>query len=127
MRPVLDCPTAHIVLPGHRDARAEVAVQVYPLRFRVARTVGYLALWIGSTATTLVVTFGDPFLTAIPFILGVVGVWRSWKGRFRVARFSGACPRCAEPLALKDGDKISSPHPLVCYRCHHEPELVLAA
>lgn len=121
------CPSARIVLPGHPDSAAEVAVDAYPFRFRVARTFGYLALWIGSTITTLMVTFGDPFLTAIPFILGVVGVHRSWRGRYRVARFSGACPRCEAPLALDEGAKISSPHHLVCYRCHHEPDLVLAA
>lgn len=127
MRQPIACPAARIVLPGHPDAGAEVEVNVYPFRFRVARTFGYLALWVGSTATALVVTFGDPFLTAIPFILGVVGVHRSWRGRFRVARFQGNCPRCATPLKLGEGDKISTPHNLVCYHCHHEPHLVLAA
>lgn len=127
MRNAIACPNARIILPGHADAEADVAVNVYPFRFRVARTFGYLALWIGSTLTALVVTFGDPFLTAIPFILGVVGVHRSWRGRFRVARFHGACPRCHTPLELGEGSKIGSPHHLVCYRCHHEPHLVLAA
>jgi hypothetical protein len=127
MRQPIACPAARIVLPGHPDADAEVEVSVYPFRFRVARTFGYLALWLGSTATALVVTFGDPFLTAIPFILGVVGVHRSWRGRFRVARFAGACPRCRTALKLSEGAKISTPHDLVCYHCHHEPHLVLAA
>jgi hypothetical protein len=127
MSHAIACPTARIVLPGHPDAAAEVSVDVYPFRFRVARTFGYLALWLGSTATALVVTFGDPFLTAIPFILGAVGVHRSWRGRYRVARFHGLCPRCHTPLRLGVGSKISTPHDLVCYQCHHEPHLVLAS
>jgi hypothetical protein len=104
-----------------------VAVNVYPFRFRDRAHPWLPGALDRLHRDALVVTFGDPFLTAIPFILGVVGVHRSWRGRFRVARFHGACPRCHTPLDLGEGSKIGTPHHLVCYRCHHEPHLVLAA
>jgi len=52
--------------------------------------------------------------------------YRSWRGRFRVTEFRGACPRCENAIQLKVGSKIGSPHRLVCYNCHHEPDLYLA-
>jgi hypothetical protein len=120
-------PTAWIILPGHPDAPAHLRVQRYSRLARFYRTTWYGFLWMISTLGTVVVTIGDPFLTGIPFFVGAVMTYRSWGGRFRVTEFHGACPRCRQPINLKPGSKIGSPHHLVCYNCHHEPHLYLAA
>ncbi|HEU0053695.1 MAG TPA: hypothetical protein VFQ39_10975 [Longimicrobium sp.] len=117
---------AWIVLPGHRETEAHVEVRGYSLGARVLRTAALLAGWGTLTATVFFVTIFDPFMTSMPLVIGAVAVWRSWKGRYRVQRFEGSCPRCGEGMTLKPGSKISVPHPLVCYSCHHEPALVLA-
>jgi hypothetical protein len=120
-------PTGWIVLPGHPDlpARVEV-VRCSPLA-RAYRTVLFGFLSLAATAGAFVVTIFDPFISSIPLLVGGMATWRSWRGRFRVTRFEGACPRCRHPLALAEGSRIGSPHPLVCYECHHEPELFLPA
>lgn len=120
-------PTAWIVLPGHRDAPARVTVERYSSFARFYRTVLYGMLWIGSSVATFFITIFDPFMTCMPFFVGAVMTYRSWRGRFRVTEFHGACPRCQHPLDLKTGSKIGSPHHLVCFQCHHEPDLYLAA
>ena len=118
---------AWIVLPGHPDVRARVEVVRYSRVARVNRTLLYGALTVVATVAAFLVTIFDPFLGSIPLLVGATATWRSGKGRFRVTRFEGACPRCAEPIPLREGSRIGSPHPLVCYACHHEPELYLAA
>ena len=117
---------AWIVLPGHRDTPAHVEVVRYSFWARTLRTVALFAGWGALTAAVFFVTVFDPFMTSMPLIVGAVAVYRSWKGRFRVQRFAGSCPRCAEPMALEEGSKIGVPHPLVCYSCHHEMALVMA-
>lgn len=116
-----------IVLPGHRDVRASLAVVRYSPASRLSQTVLYGIASVVATGVTFLVTIFDPFLSAIPLLVGATATWRSWRGRFRVVRFTGACPRCAEPITLRGGSRIGSPHRLVCYSCHHEPELFLAA
>jgi hypothetical protein len=120
-------PTAWIILPGHSDAPAHLSVERYSRLARLYRTIWYAFLWFGSTLGTVIVTIGDPFMTGIPLFVGAVLTYKSWGGRFRVTEFRGACPRCREPINLKPGSKIGSPHHLVCYHCHHEPDLYLAA
>jgi hypothetical protein len=116
-----------IVLPGHRDVRARMEVVCDSAPARLSRTVLFAFLWAAATVATFFVTLFDPFLSSIPLLVGATSTWRSWRGRFRVLRFDGACPRCSEPIALREGSRIGSPHGLVCYSCHHEPELHLAA
>jgi hypothetical protein len=120
-------PRAWIVLPGHPDAPARLTVEHYSRTARIYRTLLYGLLWIGSSTATFFVTIFDPFMTSMPLFVGAAMTYRSWRGRFRVTEFAGACPRCREPLPLKLGSKIASPHHLVCYHCHHEPHLYLAA
>jgi hypothetical protein len=120
-------PTAWLVLPGHRDTPARLVVERYSRVARFYRTLVYAALWIGGTTATFLITIFDPFMTAMPFLFGAVMTHRSWRGRYRVMEFTGACPRCQHPLDLKLGSKIGSPHHLVCFQCHHEPDLYLAA
>ena len=115
-------PGARIVLGGHPSRPARLVARRCPRWARVARTVGFVALWIASTLGTLALTL-DPFVASLPFLVGVSLVYRSWKGRFRVEEFQAACPRCGEDLRLEPGSRIDLPHPLVCYHCHHEPEL----
>jgi hypothetical protein len=120
-------PTAWIVLPGHPDAPAHLSVVRYSRLARIYRTLWYAFLWMTSTVGTLLVTIGDPFMTAMPLFVGGVMTYRSWGGRYRVTAFHGTCPRCTQPIKLKPGSKIGSPHHMVCYSCHHEPDLYLAA
>jgi hypothetical protein len=115
-------PGARIVLGGHPSRPARLVARRYPGWARLARTLAFVVLWIASTVGTLVFTF-DPFVASLPFLMGISFVYRSWKGRFRVEEFEAACPRCGEELKLEPGSKIDLPHPLVCYSCHHEPEL----
>lgn len=120
-------PTGWLVLPGHPDAPAHVSVVHYSRVARLYRTTLYAFLWITSTIGMFLVTIFDPFMTSMPLFVGGVMTFKSWRGRFRVMEFSGACPRCHTALTLKPGSKIGSPHHLVCYSCHHEPDLYLAA
>lgn len=126
MTGIADRGSARIVLAGHRDAAALVSVREMPLPARMLRTAGMAALWGSVTATTFFVTIFDPFMTSMPALVGMAAVWRSWRGRYRVDGFRGECPRCGTALRLKRGARVSTPHPLVCYACHHEPHLVLA-
>jgi hypothetical protein len=43
----------------------------------------------------------DPFVASLPFIVGAWLVYRSWRGRYRVHEFRGACPRCDDLPAVK--------------------------
>ena len=116
---------ARIVLPGHRDADARMQVVALPFRTRMVRTLALAAGWGLTTVTTFLVTIFDPFMTSLPLLVGTMAVYRSWKGRFRVDEFRGGCPRCGTEMRLKPGSRISLPHPLVCYTCHHEPQLTV--
>ncbi|HEX8391234.1 MAG TPA: hypothetical protein VF665_02660 [Longimicrobium sp.] len=118
---------ARLVLPGHPDAPAHVTLVRASGWARVRRTLLFGMGWISGTVTMFAITLFDPFMTALPFLIGGLMTFRSWRGRFRVTSFRGSCPRCHQPLDLKPGARIGAPHPLVCYNCHHEPELYLAA
>lgn len=115
---------AWIVLPGHPDTPARVEVVQYSPMWRASRTLALFAAWGGLTAATFFVTLFDPFMTSLPLIVGAAQVWRSATGRFSVTDFQGSCPRCSVEMQLKAGTKVSVPHPMVCYTCHHEAELV---
>jgi hypothetical protein len=118
-------PRAWLILPGHPDVVAHLRVIHHSFWTRVCRTAVLGMLWGAGTITAFFVTMFDPFLSSIPLIVGGASVWRSWRGQYRVQEFSGPCPRCREPMQLKKGSRIGSPHPLVCYACHHEPQLAL--
>lgn len=118
---------AWIVLPGHRDAAAEIVVAEQTLSARLLRTAARAAGWTAATGATFFVTMFDPFLTSIPLLVGAVSVWKSLHGRYRVHHFRGACPRCGEAMKLDPGARIAAAHRMVCYHCHHEPELLVAA
>jgi hypothetical protein len=117
---------ARIVLPGHVDTVARVDVAEVPLRARVLRTILLAAAWGTTTVAVFFVTLFDPFMTSLPAFVGAASVYRSWRGRFELRAFQARCPRCAAELAVKPNARVSAPHPLVCYACHHQPELVFA-
>jgi len=119
--------SARVVLPGHADTIARVDVDAVPLRARVVRTMVLAGVWGSISAAMFFVTVFDPFMTSMPVLVGAVTVWRNWKGRFRIRGFQAACPRCGAEMRLKENTRVAVPHPLVCYACHHEPQLVLRA
>ncbi len=116
--------TARIHLFGHPSKTAHLQLAVYPGWARIGRTLGFFFGWIASTALTLIFTL-DPFVASLPFTVGAWLVYRSWRGRYRVHEFRGACPRCDQQLAVPPGSKIDLPCSLVCYGCHFEPELIV--
>ncbi len=124
MTRILNSTPARIVLRGHGSVPAELEVVKYPRARWALRTLGYLLLWLIWTLGTLLFTF-DPFVASFPFVIGGAMAYRSWTGRYQILAFRGHCPRCENALTIKPGSKIDLPHPLVCYNCHHEPELVV--
>ncbi|HET7462458.1 MAG TPA: hypothetical protein VFJ82_14490 [Longimicrobium sp.] len=115
---------ARIVLPGHDDTVARVDVHEVSFGARVTRTMLMAAVWGTITTATFLITMFDPFMTSLPALVGTMAVYRGWKGRFQVRSFRGGCPRCGADITLKPNSRVSAPHPLVCYACHHEPQLV---
>jgi hypothetical protein len=115
---------ARIVLPGHADTVARVGVREVAFGARVTRTLVMIAVWGSVTTAVFFITVFDPFMTSLPALVGTMAVYRSWRGRIQVRSFLGACPRCGAEIRLKANSRVSAPHPLVCYACHHEPELV---
>jgi hypothetical protein len=113
---------ATVRLRGHQSRAAHLDIVSYPVWAWVCRLLALSVLWLGSTALTLLVTF-DPFVASFPFVIGLGFVYRAWNARYRVNSFRGHCPRCENELTIRPGSKIDLPHPLVCYSCHHEPEL----
>lgn len=118
--------SARIVLAGHADTVARVDVSEVPMRARVLRSLVLAAVWGSITAAVFFVTIFDPFMTSMPAFVGVASVYRSWRGRFELHAFQASCPRCAAELRVKANARVGAPHPLVCYACHHQPELVFA-
>jgi hypothetical protein len=115
---------ARIVLPGHADTEARVEMEAVPLRGRVTRTLLLAAAWGTVTTATFFITVFDPFMTSLPALLGAASVFRAWRGRYLLAAFAAACPRCSAQIALEPRARVAASHALVCYNCHHEPRLV---
>lgn len=117
---------ARIVLPGHADTIARVEVRPISSRNRVLRTLGLAGLWGTITTAVFFITVFDPFMTSMPAFVGAASVYRSWRGRFELRAFEASCPRCGTELKMKRNARVGAQAPLVCYTCHHEPELVFA-
>ena len=117
---------ARIVLPGHADTIARVEVKLISSRNRVLRTLGLAGLWGTITTAVFFITVFDPFMTSMPAFVGAASVYRSWRGRFELRAFEASCPRCGSELKMKRNARVGAQAPLVCYTCHHEPELVFA-
>lgn len=118
--------SAIVHLRGHHATPAHLEVTRYPALAWIGRIIRYTLGWLGSTSATLVLTF-DPFVASFPFVIGLGLLYRTVRGRYRVDSFHGVCPRCSQELKLEAGSKIPLPYPVVCYNCHHEPELRLVS
>ena len=114
--------SAVVHLRGHTATPAYLEVTRFPVLAWIGRIILHILGWLASTWTTLVLTF-DPFVASFPFVIGMGLVYRTARGRYQVHAFQGVCPRCSGELQLKPGSKIPLPYPVVCYGCHHEPEL----
>lgn len=115
-------PAARLVLAGHSPSPAEVQVRPRPRKQRMVRA---LTLLVVSWALVPPVFFIPPHL---PWALGAfaAGIYfglRSWRGEYVLDAFSGACPRCGEPLKIAPGTLVKLPYTVTCYSCHHEPAL----
>jgi hypothetical protein len=122
----MEATTAVVHLRGHGARPAKLEFTRYsPLQW-LARVLRYLVGWVVATAATLVITF-DPFVASFPFVIGIGYLHHTIRGRYHVHAFEGVCPRCDQALRVRAGSKIPLPYPLVCYNCHHEPELRLQA
>lgn len=119
-------PPAVLRLPGHgtRAVSAELVPRPRALRMRQA----LLALGL-SWAIAPVVFFLPPHLPWVLAALGI-GVYLAhsrWTGTHEVRAFEGNCPRCDASIRIRPGARISFPHRLTCYACHHEPDLLVGA
>lgn len=126
MIPVTREPPVHIALPGHPPAPARVWLERLPLRGRCARTAISLLLCWGIVPLAMWIPPHYPW----PLLFVFVGAYLAhlyWTGRYRVWYFLGTCPRCARPLRIDAGTRVSMPHTLTCYACHFEPRLELEA
>lgn len=118
-------PPAILRLPGHEPTPAQARVIYRPRSLRLSRAILSLALFWGLAPVVFFIPPHLPWvLTALAF--GVYFAYANWTGTYEVRTFEGTCPRCGSVLEIKPGNKISLPHKMVCYRCHHEPRLLMS-
>ncbi len=115
-------PAARLVLRGHAPAPAEVRVRPRPRKQRMVRALVLLAVFWGLVPLVVLVPPHLPWALGA-FAAGIYFALRNWRGEYVVDAFSGACPRCGEPLQVAPGTLVKLPLKLVCYHCHHEPVL----
>jgi hypothetical protein len=118
-------PPATLKLPGHDPTAARAGVLYRPRSLRLTRAaLSLLGFW----ALIPIVFFIPPHLpwVLIAFALGIYFAYANWTGTYEVRHFEGACPRCGNALEIKPGSKISLPHKMTCYNCHHHPYLKMA-
>jgi hypothetical protein len=117
-------PPAILRLPGHESAPARAEAVFRPRSVRLTHALLSLALYWGLTPVVALIPPHLPWaLTA--FGLGIYFAWANWRGEYKIRRFEGACPRCGNELEIEEGSKISLPHRMTCYNCHHEPVLYM--
>jgi len=124
---------------GSADAGGPVSVQAEAIVFGFPPAPVALSVlrrassWrIGGAARTLAIfVVAAPFAALVPphapWAIGALGLGgilasRRLKERFTLLGVEGACPKCAEPLAVKAG-RLRSPHPVSCEACHHQAAL----
>ena len=118
----VEAPPVQLVLRGHAPTPARIGVVYQPLAGRLAATLLFLAVFWTPIPWLVWVPPHYPW-PLLSFSAGAFLAFRAWIGRYRVEWFAGECPRCASPLRLRAGDRISLPHAFTCYACHFEPEL----
>lgn len=115
-------PAARLVLPGHAPTPAAVQVRARPRKQRMVRALVLLAVSWALVPLVLLVPPHLPWALGA-FAAGIYFALRTWRGEYVVDSFSGACPRCGEPLEMAPGTLVKLPHAVTCYHCHHEPAL----
>jgi hypothetical protein len=117
-------PSAQITLRAHPPAPARVEIEYQSSMHRMLRAAFWVVICWSLMPWTFIVPPHYPWALAA-FVAGVYLGFHHWNGRYVVRTFSGSCPRCGRPLALKPGSRINLPHTLTCFGCHHEPVLEL--
>lgn len=65
-----------------------------------------------------------------PWAVGALGIGgvlaiRKWKERFTILSFSGACPKCGEPLSIRSGTALRAEMTVPCEACNHDSRLTV--
>lgn len=117
-------PPAILQLPGHEAQPARVEMVYRRTSGRLTRAILSLVVFWGLIPIVFFIPPHLPWALAA-FVLGLYFAWSNLKGSFVVRNFEGNCPRCGSKLDIKPGTKVSLPHKMVCYHCHHEPKLLV--
>jgi hypothetical protein len=112
---------AEAMVFGFPPAPVEISVLRRASSWRVGGAVRTFAIFV------VVAPFAALVPPHAPWAIGALGLGailgsRRLKERFTLVSARGACPRCAEPLAVKGG-RLRSPHPVSCDACHHQAAL----
>lgn len=117
-------PPARLSLPGHEPTEVRAAVIYRSTSLRLTRAMIYLiGLWALAPLVFLIPPHLPWALAAV--VAGIALAWSNWSGTWEVRSVEGACPRCGTRLTVKPGARISLPHDLSCFHCHHNPTLEL--
>ena len=117
---------AHLELFGFVPSVAQLQATPRGTLGRALRAA--LALLAGCTIGPLLLVLPPHLEPAVLTVLGGIFFARKyWRGRWVAVRFSGECPRCAQPLHLRPGTLLAFPHGVSCRHCHDTPQLVLGA
>lgn len=111
---------ARLLLPGHDPTPAQAEL-IY--RTKKSRTVKALVSLLGFWILTPIVALIPPHIpwALLAFLAGIYFAWSNLRGSYHVQQLEGDCPRCGNHLAVKPGSRISLPHKMTCFVCHHEP------
>jgi hypothetical protein len=117
-------PDARLVLPGGASRPAQIEVLFLPRATRLWRAL--LILGVAVVVAPVVFFLPPHFLWPLVVLGGAAFIaHRYWTREYYVLAFEGSCPRCEEPLEVKQGARIRGRHTLECYGCHRQPELIL--
>jgi hypothetical protein len=115
-------PAARLVLAGHAPTPAQVQVRPRPRKQRTVRALTLLVVFWALVPLVFLIPPHLPWALGA-FAAGIYFALRSLRGEYVVDAFSGACPRCGEPLNVAPGTLVKLPYTVTCYGCHHEPAL----
>jgi hypothetical protein len=115
-------PAARLVLAGHAPTPAQVQVRPRPRKQRMVRALTLLVVFWALVPLVFLIPPHLPWALGA-FAAGIYFALRSLRGEYVVDAFSGACPRCGEPLKVAPGTLVKLPYTVTCYSCHHEPAL----
>ena len=113
---------AALRLRAHPPTEATVTVEILSAQGRAMRGAVVMLSALVAAPVLFIIPPHLPWgLGALA--LGAFLAWRQWSGRYLVREFQGTCPRCGRELEIRAGTRITLPHKVTCYECHHESEL----